>query len=86
MTDSYKPIACALYDIFEIAAMRKQRLVLSIDGREQDILVHDVYAKGAEEFLDGIDPTSKAPLHIRLDRIEKVFDPLTNKSYILSQC
>jgi transcriptional antiterminator Rof (Rho-off) len=86
MTHDYRPVPCALYDIFEVAAMRKQRLVLSIDGREQEILVHNVYAKGAEEFLDGIDPTSNAPLHIRLDRIEKVFASSANKSYIPSQC
>lgn len=86
MSRDYQPIACALYDIFEVAAMRKQRLVLSIDGQEQEILVHDVYAKGNEEFLDGVDPASNTPLHIRLDQIEKVFDPTANKSYIASQC
>lgn len=86
MSRDYQPIACALYDIFEVAALRKQRLVLTIDGREQEILVHDVYAKGKEEFLDGLDPASNAPLHIRLDHIEKVFDPSANKSYIPSQC
>lgn len=60
--------------------------MLSIDGRDQEILVHDVYAKGNEEFLDGIDSASRAPLHIRLDKIEKIFDPSTNKSYIPSSC
>jgi transcriptional antiterminator Rof (Rho-off) len=86
MSDRYQPIACALYDIFEVAAMRRQRLILTIDGTEREIRVHNVYSKGSEEFLDGIDPVSQASLHIRLDRIEKVFDPSTNKSYIASQC
>jgi transcriptional antiterminator Rof (Rho-off) len=86
MSSDYQPIACALYDLFEVAAMRRQRLILTIDGGVQEILVHDVYANGNEEFLDGLDPTSHASLHIRLDRIEKVFDPTGNKSYISKQC
>ncbi|MGH2568599.1 MAG: hypothetical protein ACRDGA_09685 [Bacteroidota bacterium] len=86
MSSPYQPIACALYDIFEVAAMRKKRLSLTIGGTPQDIVVHDVYARGKEEFLDGIDPDSRKPLHIRLDAIEKVFDPSENKSYIPSQC
>lgn len=66
--------------------MRKKRLVLSIEGRAQEILVQNVYARGNEEFLDGLDPVSQVPLHVRLDKIENVFDPAENKSYISSQC
>jgi len=83
---AYQPIACVLYDIFEVAALRRKRLILTIKGQEQEIVVQDVYAKGKEEFLDGVEPLSQQPLHIRLDAIEKVFDPSENKSYIPSRC
>jgi len=86
MSAEYKPIACDIYDIFEVAAMRKKRLILTIENKEQEILITDVYAKGAEEFLDGIDPVTNTPIHIRLDNIQKVFDPTENKSYIPIQC
>jgi len=82
----YQPIACTLYDIFEVAALRSKRLILTVKGQEQEVVVHDVYAKGKEEFLDGVEPLSQQPLHIRLDAIEKVFDPSENKSYIPSRC
>ena len=85
MSSHYQPIACALYDLFEVAAMRKKQLTLTVDGRLQEIIVLDVYAKGKEEFLDGVDPRSNKPLHLRLDKVEKVFDPAENKSYIPSQ-
>ena len=86
MSAEYKPIACDIYDIFEVAAMRKKRLILTVENKEQEILITDVYAKGTEEFLDGIDPATNASLHIRLDKIQKVFDPAENKSYIPIQC
>ena len=86
MSAEYKPIACDIYDIFEVAAMRKKRLILTIENKEQEILITDVYAKGAEEFLEGIDPVANTPIHIRLDKIQKVFDPAENKSYIPIQC
>lgn len=86
MNSPYQPIACELYDIFEVAAMRKKkRLLLTIEGKPQEILVQNVYAKGNEEFLDGIDPASQVALHVRLDKIEKVFDPSEKRSYISAQ-
>lgn len=86
MNPDDKPIACDLYDIFEVAAMHNKSLFLTIAGKQQEILVHDVYAKGKEEFLEGTDPLSQEPIHIHLDQIEKVFDPTENKSYIPTQC
>ncbi len=86
MTERYEPIACAVYDVLEVAAMKQRRLTLTIDGKEQDILARDVYARGTEEFLDGIDPATGATLHLRLDRIERLYDHAENKTFIPKQC
>ena len=86
MNREYKSIACDLYDIFEVAAMRKSILVLTIENEERRVRVTDVYAKGTEEFLDATDEATHAPMHIRLDTVQKVFDPAVNKSYIPEQC
>ncbi|MCI0705874.1 MAG: hypothetical protein L0Y80_00130 [Ignavibacteriae bacterium] len=86
MSTEYKSIACDLYDIFEVAAMREAKLILTIENTEREIRVTNVYAKGKEEFLDGVEVASDTPIHIRLDQIQKVFDPSVNKSYISNQC
>ncbi len=86
MVSNYQPISCSVYDVLEVAALRKKRLRLSIAGKAQEIIVRDVYAKGKEEFLDGVDPNGGRPLHIRLDTIDSVFDSSENKTYIPKQC
>ncbi len=86
MSSDYRPIVCSVYDVLEVAAMRRQRLILKLAERSQEIIVHDVYAHGQEEFLDGIDPSTHTPLHIRLDAITEIIDPAGNKSYIPLQC
>lgn len=75
-----------MYDALEVAALRKKRLRLSISGNPQEIIVHDVYAKGKEEFLDSVDPNDGGTLHIRLDAIDSLFDFSENKTYIPKQC
>lgn len=75
-----------MYDVLEVAALKKKRLRLSISGTPQEIIVHDVYAKGKEEFLDGVDPNDGSSLHIRLDTIDSLFDSSENKTYIPKQC
>lgn len=86
MNQPYQPIACSVYDVLEVAAMKQRKLTLTIDGRQQDILARDVYARGKEEFLDGIDPATGVTLHIRLDRIERLYDPTEGKTYTPLQC
>lgn len=75
-----------MYDVLEVAALRKKLLHLSISGTLQEIIVLDVYAKGKEEFLDGVDPHNGIPLHIRLDTIDSLFDSSENKTYVPKQC
>jgi transcriptional antiterminator Rof (Rho-off) len=86
MSSDYRPIACSVYDVLEVAAMHRQRLILKLGERSQEIIVHDVYARGQEEFLDGIDPSTQSPIHIRLDAITEIIDPAANKSYLPLQC
>lgn len=75
-----------MYDVLEVAALRKKRLRLSISEKLQEIIVHDVYAKGKEEFIDGIDPNNGSSLHIRLDTIDSVFDFSENKTSVPKRC
>ncbi|MBI3788249.1 MAG: hypothetical protein HY276_08335 [Ignavibacteriales bacterium] len=86
MDSSYQPISCSVYDVLEVAALRKKRLRLLISGKPQEIIVYDVYAKGKEEFLDGVDPNDGSALHIRLDAIDSLFDSSENKTYAPKQC
>ena len=86
MNQPYQPIACSVYDVLEVAAMKHRKLTLTIDGQEQDMLARDVYAHGKEEFLDGVDPATGVALHVRLDRIERLYDHTEEKTYTPLQC
>jgi transcriptional antiterminator Rof (Rho-off) len=79
MNQDYQPIACSVYDVLEVAAMRKQRLILKTATGERDVVVHDVYAKGKEEFLDAVDPTKGERFTLRLDLIQEILDPVEKK-------
>ncbi|HWP82040.1 MAG TPA: Rho-binding antiterminator [Bacteroidota bacterium] len=86
MNASYKPIACSLYDVFEVAALKGRILKLSIDGAEIELKVRDVYAKGKEEYLEGNRLDTGHQMIIRLDRIQSVFDPTDNTTYVPDGC
>lgn len=71
---TYTPIACGLYDMLELAAMRRQY----IDIEYQDVdaggelkslraFVEDLWAKNGEEFIKLTNGTV-----IRLDRMTKI--------------
>lgn len=72
--DRYQPIACALYDIYEIAIMRGQWLEMHWRQGDQQLngkvrpLALDV-RDGAEYLIFTQDVTSGERLEVRLDRI-----------------
>ena len=73
MTDTYKPIACALHDEFEIAIMRRQKLSITwLDdsgcSHESLVLPLDTRVESGEEFLIAEEEGGDR-LTIRLDRI-----------------
>jgi transcriptional antiterminator Rof (Rho-off) len=73
MTKPYKPIACSLHDVYEIAIMQKKHLNIkwTDDSDEQHtvkVLPKDILVKNKEEFLVANTQGNKE-LCIRLDRI-----------------
>ncbi|MEL6649326.1 MAG: Rho-binding antiterminator [Bacteroidota bacterium] len=71
---TYTPIACSLYDMLEIAAMRRQYVDLEYEDIEADgevkavrAFIEDLWAKDGEEFMKLTNGTV-----IRLDRLTKV--------------
>ncbi len=86
MEKPYIPISCSVYDVLEVAAMKKRRLIFTIGGIEQELLVLDVYARGKEEYLEGVDPLTNIPHILRLDTIESLFDPVDQKLYSPKAC
>ncbi len=86
MNDSYKPIACSLYDVLEAAAMKGRVLRLTIDGVQRDVTIRDVFAKGPEEFLIAVDKATGDQETIRLDRIEFITDLSSGATYVSDRC
>jgi len=78
--DSYKPIACGDYDIYEISIMKQRQLMLewiSAEGVPQKEVVKPVQLKiieGAEYLLYEITDknTKKIRNKLRLDKINSV--------------
>ncbi len=74
-TDQYQPIACAAYDIYEIAIMKGQLLDLrwKDEAGEHVELVKPLQLKvvNREEFLifQPKDAVIKQPVKVRLDKI-----------------
>jgi len=73
MTNSYKSIACALHDEYEIAIMHKKYLKIrwSDDAGEQrtaKVLPKDIQVEDRQEFLIA-DSQDHNELRIRLDKI-----------------
>lgn len=75
-----------MYDVLEVAAMKRRTLTLTINGKEMTVLVNDVYARGKEEFLDGTDSVSGKPIRLRLDSIQRLHDHADGKTYIPQHC
>lgn len=79
MTTDYVPIDCGLHSQYELAIMRRQRLVLSWAGESRSVdcctvTPLDLFTRQAEEFLrlrdeEGIEHT------VRLDRITSCLFP-----------
>lgn len=82
----YQPVGCSFYDVLEAAAVRESRLELDLEGRNVEILVRDVFARGREEFLRALDCSSGTEFTVRLDAIRTITDPTTNKRYAPDQC
>ena len=73
MNNPYKPIACALYDEYEIAIMQGKHLNIRwLDStgscHTDKVLPKDILAKDKEEFLV-VDTQDTKALRIRLDMI-----------------
>lgn len=84
--EPYQPLACSLYDVLEVAAMKHREISLRLKEETVRLVVHDVFAKGSEEFLEGLDLTSRQHVRLRLDSIQEIYDPATNKKYISDKC
>ena len=70
----YRPVACAFYDMFEIAIMRGQRLRTrwrDAQGQVHDqvLLPEDLTIQAGGEYLSARAPAG-SPLSLRLDQIE----------------
>jgi transcriptional antiterminator Rof (Rho-off) len=73
MSTSYRPIACALHDEFEIAVMHKKPISIRWHDEKGGInqgvvLAKDLLVKNKEEFLLVV-TRDKNELCIRLDKI-----------------
>lgn len=69
MTAPYQPIACALYDAFEAAAMRARIVRLEVTGedgarRTVDTRIRDLFTRDGVEYARLDDGTA-----VRLDRL-----------------
>jgi transcriptional antiterminator Rof (Rho-off) len=82
----YKPIACSVYDVFEVAALRRKTLMLTVGGRSADYIMEDVYAKGQEEFLKALLASTGEQLTVKLDSTDLIVDPSNKKSYYPYPC
>ena len=73
MTKPYQPIACALYDEYEIAIMHKKQLRIRWSNEEgeqhtETVLPKDILVKDKQEFLVA-DVVGGEAICIRLDKI-----------------
>ena len=73
MTDPYKPIACSLYDEYEIAIMQRKYLNIKWSDSSgvnyaEKVLAKDILIKNKEEFLVAETPDQNE-LCVRLDKI-----------------
>lgn len=85
--DPYKPIACSVYDVLESAAvLRSPLLIVMFNDRQVRVLVKDVFAKGSEEFLKVADADTGEEYVLRLDKITRIIDPSSQRTYISEQC
>lgn len=78
MTDPYKPIACSLYDEYEIAIMQRKYLNIrwsdsSGVNHAEKVLAKDILIKNKEEFLVAETPDQNK-LCVRLDKITLLDD------------
>jgi Rho-binding antiterminator len=71
----YTPIDCAVYDVLEVASMRREILTVYVrneagEAEERKVFIDDLWTRNGEEFMR---------LHtgeeIRLDRLVKVDSP-----------
>ena len=74
----YQPIACSLYDHFEILIMRKQRVVITTKESSFETLLINIYARDSIEYIE-----LENGEVLRLDAIEKI-DNLSTREFI--QC
>jgi len=64
----YRPIPCVQHERLEFAALKKQRLELTVDGAPQRLLPLDVYTRDGAEWLDA-QTESGEMLTLRLDAL-----------------
>ncbi len=75
-----------MYDVLELAAMRKKQLHLVLADKELDVIVQDVFAKENAEYLQYAETPDGTIQTIRLDEIQSIFDPSDGKSYVPNRC
>ena len=63
----YKPIACSLYDYYELLIREKQQVIIKTDSREIEALIINIYTKEHVEYIDLDNATT-----LRLDTIKKI--------------
>lgn len=73
MMSDYRPVDCAIYSRYELAILRRQKLLLS--WRDEQDMAHleivepkDLQTRKGEEFLIA-ERCDGAPVRLRLDRI-----------------
>jgi transcriptional antiterminator Rof (Rho-off) len=65
--DKYKPVACRLYDHFELLAMRKSVIRIEVNGQFCEGIITDLYAS---EGADWMQFKAAAATHVlRLDKV-----------------
>jgi transcriptional antiterminator Rof (Rho-off) len=63
----YEPINCSLYDHFEIHAMRKELVIIQLEGQNVELVIKTLEAREDGEYLI---PVSGEP--IRLDLVKSI--------------
>lgn len=71
---SYTPIACSLYDYFELLILKKQEVIITTYEESFQTILTNIYAEKGVEYLE-----LKNENRIRLDAIIEINNLKTNE-------